>query len=162
MGSRAGSAGQRGPSAGGLDPDELRTFAAVRLPSYMVPDRLVIVERLPLGRNGKVDRRALLQLVAQEQAEEADRDSPQGPAETGMAAVWQEVLGVATVGRHSNFFALGGDSLLATHLVETASRRFGIRLTLRQLFASPTVAQLAGFVASQQVGESGELEEGVV
>jgi aryl carrier-like protein len=67
------------------------------------------------------------------------------------------------VGRNENFFALGGDSLLAMRMVEAVRQRFRLELTLRQLFAAPTISELAGIVAAHQhILEAGAIEEGVV
>ncbi|MFF7144255.1 amino acid adenylation domain-containing protein [Streptomyces nodosus] len=100
------------------DPDEVRLRAAERLPSYMVPERVLVLRELPLTANGKLDRAAVRQALT----EAADLDGPRtsapvGPVETAVAAEWAELLGVAEVGRESSFFLLGGDSLVATRMI---------------------------------------------
>ncbi|WP_432050092.1 amino acid adenylation domain-containing protein [Verrucosispora sp. NA02020] len=137
-------------------------FLATRLPSYMVPERVVGVPGLPLTANGKVDRRALTAQVDTEPDDAAD-ESPRGDSEKLIAEIWAEVLECERIGRQQSFFALGGDSLLATRLVETLRLRHGVELSLRQLFLAPTVAQLADvFDAHRGAVEPGDFEEGTI
>ncbi|WP_020519530.1 non-ribosomal peptide synthetase [Catelliglobosispora koreensis] len=141
-----------------VDLDALARTLAERLPSYMVPDQIQLLEQIPLSANGKVDRTAVRQLFGNTIAEAAS-EQPAGEAEKLLAELWAQLLGDGTpIGRHRSFFALGGDSLLATRLLELMRQRFGVVLTLRQLFAAPTIAQLAAFVDVQP----GDFEEGVI
>jgi amino acid adenylation domain-containing protein len=111
------------------------------LPDYMIPGAWVRLPRLPLTSNGKVDRTAL---PAPSSATESSHAAPpQGSTETRLAALWSEVLKQDAVGRHDNFFALGGHSLTAIRLLGKIAKQFGVRLPLRTLFENPTVAQLA-------------------
>jgi arthrofactin-type cyclic lipopeptide synthetase C len=118
----------------------LRGHLQGRLPDYMVPAAFVRVEELPLTPNGKLDRKAL---PAPDEGSYARREyaAPLGVVEERLAAIWQEVLGVARVGRHDNFFELGGHSLMAVRLVSALSRN-GMRISLAQLFAHPTIEGL--------------------
>ena len=148
--------------SGDLDPEALRPFLAQRLPAYMVPERVLVLDELPLTENGKVDREALARLVEDAPAA-GDGAPPEGPLETALAGLWAELLAVPEVGRRESFFALGGDSLLATRLVEALDRRFGVELTLRELFATPTVADLARLVGAREPELArGAFEEGVL
>ncbi|RJL27211.1 amino acid adenylation domain-containing protein [Bailinhaonella thermotolerans] len=142
------------------DPAAVRAFLASRLPAYMVPDDLVVLPALPLNANGKVDRAALPGLVSRAAAA-GESEPPRGPVETEIAALWGGLLGVAGVGRGQSFFALGGDSLSATRLLEELRVRFGAELSLRRLFAAPTVAGIAALVA-ERAEETEEIEEGVI
>ncbi len=145
-----------------VDGAALVGFLAERLPSYMVPERVAAVPALPLTANGKVDRRALTAQVAADPDDGPD-ESPRGDNEKLIAEIWAEVLGCDRIGRQQSFFALGGDSLLATRLVETLRQRHGVELSLRQLFLAPTVAQLADvFDAHRGAVEPGDFEEGVL
>lgn len=89
------------------------------------------------------------------------REPPRGPVEQALAGAWCELLGLLRVGRHDNFFALGGDSLLATRLVQVVQGRLGVELTLRQLFSAPSVAELAA-VLSEFDGDGMEMEVGAI
>ena len=124
----------------GVTISELRAFLQAKLPDYMVPSALVVLEELPLTRNGKVDRRSL---PAPEQQSETSYLAPRTPAEELMAGIWQEVLSVKQVGVNDNFFELGGHSLLATQLISRVRTVFAVELPLNSLFEGPTVAELA-------------------
>jgi yersiniabactin nonribosomal peptide synthetase len=141
----------------GLDPAGLRAFLSRRLPAYMFPDELVVLDELPLSGNGKVDRRALPALIAASAAQ-VRAEAPHGPVESELAGQWASLLEVAEVGRSESFFALGGDSLLATRLLENIRLRFGVEVTLRQLFTGPTVADLAALIDAATM----DTEEGVL
>jgi amino acid adenylation domain-containing protein len=117
---------------------DLRQGLKTLIPDYMIPQAFVMLERLPLTVNGKVDRRAL---PAPEAArpEETPYVEPAGETETHIAAIWREVLGVPRIGRDDDFFELGGHSLLATQAISRVREQFQVELPLRSLFESPTV-----------------------
>jgi amino acid adenylation domain-containing protein/thioester reductase-like protein len=129
--------------------NDLQAFAAARLPEYMVPDRIVVLDRLPLMTNGKIDRSRLSSLDPRPEAgpEEAARPgfvAPRTEAELAVAAIWQDLLGLSEVGVHENFFELGGHSLLATKLVFRIRTVLGVDLPLNAIFdGEPTVSRLA-------------------
>jgi amino acid adenylation domain-containing protein/non-ribosomal peptide synthase protein (TIGR01720 family) len=108
------------------------------LPDYMVPTQIVLLERLPLTANGKLDKRALPTPGALTRGYVA----PLGEIEEKLATVWAEVLKLERVGSTDNFFELGGDSILSLQIIARAKRQ-GIRLTPKQLFEKQTVGQLA-------------------
>ncbi|MEW2547703.1 amino acid adenylation domain-containing protein [Streptomyces sp. NPDC047002] len=142
------------------DPAELRARAARDLPAHMVPERVAVLPRLPLGANGKLDRPRLAALLATAE-DTAAEEPPHDGLESELASLWVELLGVSAVGRHQSFFSLGGDSLLATRLLARMATRFGTELPLRQLFAGPTLAQLALALADRLPTE-GDTEEGAL
>ncbi|WP_175439954.1 non-ribosomal peptide synthetase [Micromonospora nigra] len=116
-----------------------------QLPEHLVPTRWVVLDRLPLTANGKLDRRALR---APEQADVVTAYvAPRDDREARMAAIWAEVLRRDRVGAHDDFFALGGHSLLATRLVHAINERMSARLSLRTLFRKPVLADLAAELA---------------
>ena len=117
----------------------LRRALQAELPDYMVPAHFMLLNALPLTRQGKVDRSALPAPEPQGAGMEAG-EPPRTPAEEAMAALWREILGIAQVGRDADFFALGGHSLLATQLVSRMRDAFGVEVPLRALFETPTVA----------------------
>ncbi len=121
-------------------PAELRAFLGERLPEYMLPAAWVVLPRLPLTANGKLDRKALPAPDAAPGAN--DYVPPRTPVERELAAIWAAVLRVERVGVDESFFELGGDSILTLQVVSRASRA-GLRVAPRQLFDHPTVARLA-------------------
>ncbi|SFL14046.1 non-ribosomal peptide synthetase [Lysobacter sp. cf310] len=135
----------------GLEPAALREFLAQRLPEALLPSLFVTLPALPLNRNGKVDRHALPVPPAAAAAERRVR-AAQGEVETGVLAVWRQVLGREDIGADEDFFALGGDSLSTLPLVFKLHAAFGVELPLAAVFASPTVAGLARAIEAQRAG----------
>lgn len=113
-----------------------------RLPSYMVPAALVFLDRIPLTRNGKADRRAL-PAPSWEQEATAEVSAPVTPTERLVAEVWSEVLGVEQVGAEDNFFNLGGHSLLAARVTTEMRKRCRVEISVRALFEQPTLREFA-------------------
>jgi amino acid adenylation domain-containing protein len=123
--------------------EELRTYLKQQVPDYMVPQAVVILAKLPLNANGKIDRQALPE---PEQAQAARAYvAPRTETEKTIAAIWAEVLRrePGQISVDDNFFDLGGHSLLATQVISRIRRALSIELPLRTLFESPTVAALA-------------------
>lgn len=123
--------------------EELLRFMEQRLPMYMVPDTIVVLDRLPLTSNGKIDRQALLAHEHARLTEEVAFIAPRHSVEAAVASVWSEVLGIPSVGIQQNFFALGGHSLLATVVIARLRAVFQVDIPLRRLLEEPTVATLA-------------------
>ncbi|QMS92210.1 amino acid adenylation domain-containing protein [Nostoc edaphicum CCNP1411] len=126
-----------------LQETELRQFLAAKLPGYMVPSALVILETLPLTANGKVDRRALP--IPELGPVNTSFTVSRTPLEQQLVTIWSQVLGVESIGIHDNFFSLGGDSILAIQVVAKANQQ-GLALLPRQMFQYQTVAELAAIV----------------
>jgi amino acid adenylation domain-containing protein/non-ribosomal peptide synthase protein (TIGR01720 family) len=120
---------------------ELRRFVAERLPEFMVPSAFVLLDRLPLMPNGKLDRAAL----PEPEFTGAPYRAPRTPREETLAELFAEVLGVDRVGIDDGFFELGGHSLLATRLISRARAEMGIEIPIRKIFDMPTVAALAAW-----------------
>jgi amino acid adenylation domain-containing protein len=124
---------------GAVDAAAVREFAAGMLPDYMVPSAVVVLERLPLTGNGKVDRRALP--VPPNDA--SQYRAPRTEKEELLCALFAEILGVERVGVDEGFFALGGNSLLAMRLVGRARSKLGLKIDLRAFYRSSRVCDLA-------------------
>ncbi|MFD0690813.1 non-ribosomal peptide synthetase [Actinomadura fibrosa] len=135
-----GTAGQDGEELASA----VRRMCAERLPEYMVPSAVVVLDALPLTGNGKLDRRAL---PAPEYRMKESR-GPAGAREELLCQVFAEVLGLDRVGVEDDFFALGGHSLLATRLVSRIRTVLGAEVEIRTVFQTPTVAGLAAGLAS--------------
>ncbi|WP_438297294.1 amino acid adenylation domain-containing protein [Streptomyces sp. HUAS TT7] len=141
--------------AGGVSVGEVRRFAADRLPEFMVPAVFVVLDRLPLAPNGKLDRAAL----PEPESGDSRYRAPQSPTEKILATVYAEVLGVDRVGTDDDFFTVGGDSIRSIQVVSRARAR-GVEVSPRQIFQARTVAALARLApAHRQPAAGAVLEE---
>ncbi|WP_147446687.1 non-ribosomal peptide synthetase, partial [Corallococcus sp. CA047B] len=145
--------GGRAPADWG---ETLRAGLARVLPGYMVPGRFAVMERLPLTPSGKVDRRALPALSAAAAGPDGARLAPRNAREAVLVDLFEHVLGVTGVGATSDFFQLGGHSMLVLRLLARMESAFGVRLPLATLFQTSTVEGLARAVETAG-GEQGVL-----
>jgi amino acid adenylation domain-containing protein len=122
-------------------PAALRAALGARLPAFLVPSLIVLVESFPRTPSGKIDRRALSRLEVQVPAEAFE--APRTPVEEQVAEVWSEVLKRPRVGIHDDFFALGGHSILALQVATRLREAFGVEVPLRRIFEASTLADLA-------------------
>ncbi|MCA6120231.1 amino acid adenylation domain-containing protein, partial [Bradyrhizobium sp. WSM 1738] len=137
--------------AGELEEAALRTALSSVLPDYMVPSRIVVLDRLPLAPNGKIDRQAL---PAPDVASmSAEYRAPRTPTEVALAAIWAELLGRPAVGLSDNFFELGGDSIISLQMVSRA-RRAGYLIEPRDVFQHQTLEALALAARTEQRGKT--------
>jgi len=127
----------------------------------MVPQQLEVVSALPLTGNGKVDRKTIMTELAGAAALDS-AEPPKGATEIGIAELWGEILGAPATGRDQSFFALGGDSLLATRLVQLVQQRFGVQISLRDILGAPSIAGQARVVATRLEQLAGGIEEGAL
>jgi len=122
--------------------DVAKQHLSQHLPEYMVPGLFLVMERLPLTVNGKVNKKALPAPIDADLQKE-DYVAPRDDTETRLCAIWQDILNIKRVGIYDNFFNLGGHSLLATRLISAMRREFQLEIQLKTLFAAPTVADLS-------------------
>jgi amino acid adenylation domain-containing protein len=141
---RAGENGDENTKAG-LQINDLREHLLGKLPEYMVPSAYVQLEKLPLTRNGKLDRDSLP--AAGTETAEREFVGPGNPIEEILCRIWQEVLRRERVAIHDNFFTLGGHSLLAVQVAARMRDSFKVDIPIRALFEAPTVAQMAKYIA---------------
>ena len=149
----------------------LHEYLGKKLPEYMVPGKILVMEQLPLSVNGKVDRKALRKILGGYQGQISDekkKEAPQGELEVKIAAIWERVLGTKEISRDDDFFMCGGDSLKAVKIISELNATEGLPndLAIQTLFALPTVALLAEqiekLVSLLDVEENTEYEEGVL
>jgi amino acid adenylation domain-containing protein len=129
--------------ASGADVDELRSYLRERLPEFKLPLSVALLAAMPLTPNGKLDRRALLDLDPATTQQESALLAPRTETEKRLAELWSEVLGIERLGIDENFFTLGGHSLLATRLIGQIREAFAVDVPLRRLFETPTIEGLA-------------------
>ncbi|CPS40978.1 Probable peptide synthetase NRP [Mycobacteroides abscessus] len=142
---------------GTADPVEARSALAERLPAYMVPAAVVVLDALPLTVNGKLDKRALP--APEYRSVGTDYRAPSGPVEKILADIYAQVLGVDRVGVDESFFDLGGDSILSMQVVSRA-RAAGVHCRPRDIFVEQTVSAVAA-VASLSDGRAGIVDDGI-
>lgn len=128
----------------------LKTYLLERLPKYMVPDQIFMVEAIQLNANGKVDQ-ALMNKWADDQLRQETLQLPIEQDEMVIAQIWADLFEVDQIGMQQNFFQLGGHSLLAMKMLSRLQKHLGVRVSLSDFFQSPTVQSLVNFVrASHQ------------
>ncbi|MTJ22924.1 amino acid adenylation domain-containing protein [Dolichospermum sp. UHCC 0352] len=128
---------------------ELRNFLASKLPDYMIPHTLMVMEKLPVLPNGKLDRKSLPEPDLS--AIQSEFIPPQTPTQEIIAKIWAEVLGIERIGIHDNFLELGGHSLLASLVISRLREALSLELSIASLFAAPTIATF-----SEQIGSSAQ------
>lgn len=138
----------------GLSLEDIREWLAARLPGYMMPSSFHCLGALPLTPNGKVDRNALSGLAGRPLPRRPGVRQPETGAEATLYSIWAAVLDTGAIGTDDNFFAIGGDSMLALRVV-AACKRVGLALTVRDIYAHPTLAAL-GDLAAGRPGQPAE------
>jgi amino acid adenylation domain-containing protein len=131
---------------------ELRKYLNDRLPDYMVPSALVMLDQMPLTPNGKINRGALPAPDGSRPDTEQEFIAPRTPVEEVLTSIWSQVLGIDKVGVEDNFFELGGHSLLATQAISRIRETFQIEIPLQQLFETPNISGLAESIETALIG----------
>ncbi|TQM28796.1 non-ribosomal peptide synthetase [Nocardia bhagyanarayanae] len=140
-----------------LDLDVVRAFVGARLPEYMVPAALTVIDEVPLTAHGKLDKRAL---PTPELAVARSYREPKTPTEIRVAGLYATLFGQDRIGADDSFFELGGHSLLAARLITMIRAEFGIEIDMRVPFDKPTVAGLAAHLVASFLDEFGiDLDE---
>jgi acyl-CoA synthetase (AMP-forming)/AMP-acid ligase II len=138
---------------------DIRQFAAGRLADFKVPRQVLIVAQLPKGSTGKVQRIGLAEKLGLGSAASRTFAAPRTPLETILAGIWADVLRVEQVGIHDDFFALGGDSLLAAHVLTSIHDAVHLDVGVVSLFDAPTVAEMAEYLETLIKAGRAELAE---
>lgn len=136
------------PSTEQPSPDVLRSYLSTKLPDYMLPSAWIFLDKMPLTLNQKVDRRALPLPSAPNT--NANYIPPRNATEEVLVLIWQEILQVQKVGVKDNFFELGGHSLIAAQIYTRIEKIFAINLSLRELFESQTIENIAQLIVNRE------------
>ena len=139
---------------GAVEQEELRSHLADRLPEAMIPTFFVPIDEVPLTRNGKVDRSALVAPGIAREDLDLKYVAPRTPLEQRLASIWSQVLGLDRIGIHDNFFRLGGHSLLAAQVIAHIAQDLHVELPVGVLFDRVTVQELALAVEECQSGRN--------
>ena len=138
---------------GNFDVDAVKRSLKSKIPDYMIPSRLIVVDTFPELPNAKIDMKALRDLANSKAANEPDNNTaPTNAMEKKLVAIWQDVLNFDPIGIHDNFFEIGGDSILSIQVIAKA-RASGMELSPNEFFEYQTIAELADFAWSKN-GES--------
>jgi len=127
----------------------LHAFAGSRLPGFMVPAAITLMQSFPLLPTGKIDKRSLPEPVWGLLSSQDLYAPPETELEAALVEIWQELLDVERLGVQDDFFALGGHSLLATRVLNRVEKAFGVRIPIRVLFEQPTIAGIAAYVCDE-------------
>jgi len=133
-------------SNGAVSPRALREHLRKQLPDYMVPSTFTVLDELPHTPNGKIDRKALPEPGRERSDGGPAYEPPRGEMEEQLASWWCSLLGIERVGRHDDFFDVGGHSLLAVRLFLQIEKQYGKHLPLATLLEAPTIQRLADII----------------
>lgn len=125
-----------------LKEEDLLNFMKANLPEYMIPEKIDILPSIPLTSNGKVDRKAIEKILLTS-SERNDIDEVHNGTEKEIEEMWKRIIEVDFIGRNQGFFEIGGDSLLATRFIAEVKDRFGVNLSLREMFEKPLLYEIA-------------------
>jgi hypothetical protein len=138
---------------------ELRQFVGGRLADFKVPRQVLIAKQLPKGSTGKVQRIGLAEKLGLIGPASRPFAAPRTPLENVLAGIWADVLRLEQVGIHDDFFALGGDSLLAAHVLTCIHDAMHLEVGVVSLFEAPTVAEMADYLETLiKAGRAGQPE----
>ena len=137
----------RTKNAASCDSDSIKRLLREQLPKYMVPDVVIAVQEFHRLSNGKIDRRRLATIAGDQQTTPTHSSPSTNVVEQNLTQIWKEVIGLENVGVDDNFFAIGGDSILAIQIISRA-RQAGIQFEPRQFVDHPTIAGLASVAKS--------------
>ncbi len=136
---------------------QIREFVALHLADFKVPERVLILDEIPKGPTGKIQRIGLAAklgltgAVTPVSTPAVEFVAPRNAVEEGIASIWRGVLGIETVGIHDNFLHAGGDSVLLTQCIARIRESFNAEVSVIDFFEGPTIAQLAARVAAAQL-----------
>ena len=136
---------------------ELRSYLIKKIPEYMVPSSFIYTPAFPLTHNGKIDKKALLEIKGENTKETTSR-LPRYKIDKDLTHIWKEVLSRDSVSLDDNFFTIGGDSLKATKIISRAHKELGARINLSDIFRNPTIGELGTYIRKVQASSYSKIE----
>ncbi len=128
---------------------QLRDQLSKKLPAYMLPAAMVVLDKMPLTTAGKIDRKALPELSRERPVLETNYEAPQTALEKYLTNLWQEILEIDQIGIHDRFFELGGNSLQAAQFINKIQEKIGETIFIVTIFTAPSISQYAQMLVSQ-------------
>lgn len=135
-------------AAGTLSPEGVKTYIRQRLPAFMTPDVVVMVDQIPMSPNGKVDMRALAELAVTSSARSDAFAAPETALQKQLAELWSNFLGVQNIGIDDDFLNAGGHSLLAISMLQRLYQLSGVKVSIDDFYQFPTIRELAEHISS--------------
>lgn len=132
----------------------IKYFLSKQLPEYMIPEKIIFLDSIPLNKNGKANAKKLIELLSVE--EQTDLILPRTETEIKLAELWKTILGVKQVGINQSFFKAGGDSLLATHLLVAVREEFNVELSMKEMYQEPTLESIAETIDNRKLSSNEE------
>ena len=132
-----------------LNETELRQFLKEKLPDYMIPSSIIVMDKLPLTANNKIDRKALPEPTNLTSSFSKEYVAPKTDNEKKLAAIWSSILKIDKIGVLDDFFELGGHSLLATQLITRIKNEFNVKIPFRNIFDFTTISGLLKYIDEQ-------------
>ena len=137
---------------------ELSRFLSGQLPEYMVPNHIVVLSKLPVTANGKIDRKGLLKFTEHVMEERIELIAPETEIEAFILQIWKEMLRLKTISVTDKFFEIGGDSLLAIQSMNRISKQYRTEISLQDIFSANTIRNLGRIIEEKTTRYTGEIE----
>lgn len=136
-----------------LELQELKTHLANFLPDYMIPSNFIVLDKMPMNANGKVDKTKLPKVEQQSQQE---LTPPENEVEEELISIWKSILGIQEIGATHHFFELGGNSLKAIQVINKIREEMSVELSVKEIFGKDTIRELADIILEKQLEEFGD------
>ncbi|UCH95170.1 MAG: amino acid adenylation domain-containing protein [Candidatus Aminicenantes bacterium] len=136
----------------------LKEYLFRELPDYMVPASFVLLDRMPINPNGKIDRKALPEPGAHDPGQEYAYSAPRNKVEEKLVEIWQDLLKVEPIGIHDDFFHSGGHSLKVLNLVNAIEKEFRVKIDFQDIFQYPTIVELSDLIGKSKPAVNDEIE----
>ncbi|GLC83292.1 amino acid adenylation domain-containing protein [Lacrimispora brassicae] len=141
-----------------IDTQTLSEFLSKQLPEYMVPNRVVVLPKLPVTANGKIDRKGLLEFTGMGMEESKEIAAPENEMEAFISEMWKEMLRLDSISVTDKFFEIGGDSLLAIQSMNRLIKKYDTEISLQDIFSANTVRNLSRMIQEKVTRCAGEIE----